>query len=213
MNVTAANIVNEIDHLNKNVFYNYIDPSNRNVIKIVRVERPEGPIYIKRGNFTAGANVKSAKEVSISANMIWRVANAVQENIPINIDRIVGASYNTRSVLESLLAYTQAFYITHPGRIENNISTSKIMKGHKHLIYRPSKPHKEGILEIFETDKVISEIPTQLAIYESLAITPQYASENAPLYDSEIERRHTQIQIALYFNWTTIRVSNMDSSK
>jgi type II restriction enzyme len=198
MNITAANIVNEIDHLNKNVFYNYIDPSNRNVIKIVRVERPEGPIFIKRGNFTAGANINSAKEVSISANMIWRIANAIQEDIPINIDRIVGASYNTRSVLESLLAYTQSFYITYPGRIENNISTCKIKLGHKHLIWLPSKPHKEGILKIFETTKVISEIPSQLAIYESLAITPQYVSDNTPSYNIEIERRHTQIQIALY---------------
>jgi type II restriction enzyme len=197
MNITAANIVNEIDHLNKNVFYNYIDPSNRGVIKIVRVERPEGPIYIKRGNFTAGGNVKNAKEVSISANMIWRVANAIQEDVPINIDRIVGASYNTRSVLESLLAYTQAFYITYPGRIENNVSTSKIKTGHKHLIWFPNSPHKEGVLKIFETTKVISEIPSQLAIYESLAITPQSVSDVTP-YNIEIDRRHTQIQIALY---------------
>jgi len=114
MNITASNIINEIDRLNKNVFYNYIDPANRGVIKIVRVERPEGPIYIKRGNFLSGGNVSNAKEVSISVNMIWRVANAIQEDIPINIDRIVGASYNTRSVLESLLAHTPAFYITYP---------------------------------------------------------------------------------------------------
>jgi len=199
MNITAANIVNEIDHLNKNVFYNYIDPKNRDVIKIVRVERPEGPIFIKRGNFLAGENVNDAKEVSISANMIWRVANAIQEDMPINIDRILAASYNTRSVLESLLAHTSAFYITFPGRIESNISSSKIKTGHKHLIWRPKNPHKEGKLENFETSKVISEIPSQQAIYEALTITPQFTGENNPVYDIEIERRHTQIQIALYF--------------
>jgi type II restriction enzyme len=198
MNITAANIVNEIDHLNKNVFYNYIDPKNRGVIKIVRVERPEGPIFIKRGNFLAGKNVKDANEVSISANMIWRVANAIQEDIPINIDRILGASYNTRSVLESLLAYTSAFYITYPGRIESNISSSEIKKGHKHLIWRPNAPHKEGKLKEFKTEKVISEIPSQLAIYEALTITPQFVGGTNPVYDIEIERRHTQIQIALY---------------
>jgi type II restriction enzyme len=198
MNITAANIVNEIDHLNKSVFYNYINRKNRGVIKIVRVERPEGPIFIKRGNFLAGKNEKDAKEVSISANMIWRVANAIQEDIPINIDRIVAASYNTRSVLESLLAYTPAFYITYPGRIENNISSSKIKPGHKHLIWRPNDIHEEGKLKEFETSKVISEIPSQLAIYEALTITPQSADKGNRVYNIETERRHTQIQIALY---------------
>jgi type II restriction enzyme len=198
VNITAANIVNEIDRLNKNVFYNYIDSTNQGVIKIVRIERPEGPIYIKRGNFLSGANVNTAREVSISANMIWRVANAIQEDIPINIDRILGASYNTRSVFESLLAHTPAFYITYPGRIENNISTSKIKTGHKHLIWLPTNPHKIGELNTLETTKVISEIPSQLAIYESLAITPEFVGENVTPYDIETERRHTQIQIALF---------------
>jgi type II restriction enzyme len=198
MIITAANIVNEIDHLSKNVFYNYIDTSNRNVIKIVRIERPEGPIYVKRGKFAIGANLSGTKTISISANMIWRVANAIQEDVPMNIDRIVGASYNTRSVLESLLAYTPPFYVTYPGRIENNVSTSKIKAGHKHLIWLPSTPHKEGVLETIETTKVISEIPSQLAIYESLAITKINPDENRRSIDIEIERRHAQIQIALY---------------
>jgi type II restriction enzyme len=198
MIITAANIISEIDHLNKNVYYNYIDHSNRNVIKIVRIERPEGPIYIRRGKFTAGANVNTAREISISANMIWRVANAIQEDIPVNIDRIVGASYNTRSVLESLLAYTPAFYLTYPGRIENNVSTSKIKAGHKHLIWMPTNPHKEGVLKEFVTTKVISEIPSQLAIYESLAITQASPNENGKSINIEVERRHTQIQIALF---------------
>jgi len=198
MNVTAANIVSEIDHLNKNVFYNYIDDANRGVIKIIHVQRPEGPIYIKRGNFLSGENVNDARKVSISSNMIWRIANAIQEDVPINIDRIVGASYNTRSVIESLLAHTPSFYITYPGRIESNISSSKIKEGHKHLLWRPANPHKEGVLTKFATEKVISEIPSQLAIYESLAITPQFVGENTPVYDIETDRRHTQIQIALY---------------
>jgi type II restriction enzyme len=198
MIITAANIVNEIDHLDKNVYYNYIDHSNRNVIKIVRIERPEGPVYIKRGRFTSGASVNTAREIPISANMIWRVANAIQEDVPVNIDRIVGASYNTRSVLESLLAYTPPFFITYPGRIENNVSTSKIRPGHKHLIWLPENPHKEGVLKTFETAKVISEIPSQLAVYESLAITQVSPNENRKPIDIEIERRHTQIQIALY---------------
>lgn len=193
MIMTASNLVNEIDHLNKDIFYNYIESSNRSLIKIVRIQKPEGPIFIKRGKLTK-SNVDKAKEVSISANMIWRVANAIQENVPLNIDRIVGASYNTRSVLESLLAYTPSFYTTYPGRIENSYSSSKIKKGHKHLIYRPDDKHKEGIIKEYKTDIVISEVPSQLAIYESLSVT----ENNGNVIDIEIERRHAQIQVALF---------------
>ena len=49
--------------------------------------------------------------------MIWRVANAISEGEPINFDRVLGGSYNTRSVLESLLASTPEFYYCYPGRI------------------------------------------------------------------------------------------------
>jgi len=195
MSYTAANLIREIDQLDKNILYNYIDRKNRNLIKIVRINHPEGPIFIKRGT---REKINNAREVSISPNMIWRVANALQEDVPLNIDRIVGASYNTRSVLESLLAYTKEFYITYPGRIEYNTSNSKIEKGHKHLLWLPSNPHKKGVLEEIKSTKIISEIPSQLAIYESLAITPQFVSDNTTPYNIEIDRRHTQIQIALY---------------
>jgi type II restriction enzyme len=198
MIITAAYLVNAIDWLKKNVYYNYIDSSNRNVIQIVRVERPEGPVYIKRFNPSSRKNAKNIREISISSNMIWRVANAIQEDVPLNIDRIVGASYNTRSVLESLLAYTPQFHITYPGRIESNVSSSEIKKGHKHLVWLPNTPHKEGVLNEIETQKVISEIPAQLAIYESLAITQNTADETRSAVDIDVERRHAQIQIALF---------------
>lgn len=198
MIITAANIVNEIDHLNKSVYYNYIDPANRGIIKIVRVERPEGPIYIKRGNPASGDNIESTREISISSGMIWRVANAIQEGVPINIDRIVGASYNTRSVLESLLAYTPSFHITYPGRIESTLSSSKVKDGHKHLIYTPLNTHRLGVLNIIDTKQIISEIPSQLAIYESLALTDNVPGSGSSQMDIEVERRHAQIQIALF---------------
>jgi type II restriction enzyme len=43
--------------------------------------------------------------------MLWRLANAIQEDAPINLDRVLGASYNSRSVIESLLAHTPQFYL------------------------------------------------------------------------------------------------------
>lgn len=151
MKVTAANIVYSISQLDKTKTYNYINPKNRGLIKIVRVDLPEGPIVIKRWNPTKNESPNNSKEESISSNLIWRVANAIQEDMPINIDRILGASYNTRSVLESLLAYTPEFHITYPGRIEIIDSSSEIKHGHKHVVWLPNQPHRAGILNEIKT--------------------------------------------------------------
>jgi type II restriction enzyme len=69
--------------------------------------------------------------------MIWRLANAIRQNQPINVDRILGASYNTRSVLEALIAHTPQFHFCYPGRIESVNSNEAVKKGHKHLISNP----------------------------------------------------------------------------
>ena len=79
--------------------------------------------------------------------MIWRVANAISEKVPLNIDRVVAGSYNTRSVLEALLAYTPQFYFCYPGRIEATASSSKVKAGHKHLMWMPDDPHEEGVYD------------------------------------------------------------------
>jgi len=197
MKITAANIVMEINHLDKNVFYNYINPRTKGLIKIQRIDLPEGPIIIKRFNVNKNESLNTAKEESISSNMIWRVANAIQEDVPINIDRIVGASYNTRSVLETLLAYTPYFHITLPGRIEVTANFSEIKRGHKHIIWLPNQPHPLGVTHTVDTERVISEIPTQDAIYESLIIPDDYSEVAENHLDIEIQRRHAQIQIAL----------------
>lgn len=104
--VTGYNLVSAINQLPRNHDYNYINPKTRGLIQIVRVELPVGPIIIKRCNPDKGESFAAANEVSISTEMIWRIANAFYEGQPINVDRVLGASYNTRSVLESLIAYT-----------------------------------------------------------------------------------------------------------
>lgn len=126
--------------------------------------------------------------------MIWRVANAIRENIPINFDRVLGASYNTRSALEALLAHTPEFYFCRPGRIEYIASSTKVKEGHKHLIWMPDKPHKQGLIEEINTGVVISEIPTAEAVYEALVL-PKKAPEQG--LDFEMARRHAMIQVAL----------------
>jgi type II restriction enzyme len=194
--VTASNIAYWIEQLDKKVNYNYINPTNRGYIRIMQVVLPEGPILIRRWDPSKGQTFGNSEDAPISSKMLWRVANAIQEDMPINIDRILGASYNTRSVLESLLAYTPLFHITHPGRIEVINSSTEIKRGHKHIVWLPDQPHTQGLLNTIETDRVISEIPSQQAVYESLVVPDNFGNHGEKL-NIEQSRRHAQIQIAL----------------
>lgn len=194
--LTASNIVSFINQLDKNRIYNYINPRTKGVIQITGVDLPEGPIRIKRWNPSKGETAASKSEESISSELIWRIANAFVPGQPINVDRVLGASYNTRSVIETLIAHTPQFYFAYPGRIENKDGISKVQHGHKHIMWVPDAPHKPGIIQKMETDIVISEIPHNDAFYESLVLPDSIPS---PDLNIDIQRRHAQIQIALYF--------------
>jgi hypothetical protein len=193
--VTGYNLVSYINQLPKNRDYNYINPTNRGLIRIIRVDLPEGPIVVKRWNPSKGETADSVREVSISTEMIWRVANAFFEGQPVNIDRLLGASYNTRSVLESLLANTPQFYFCYPGRIEDIAGHTNVEHGHKHILWVPSEPHENGVLLQKDTEVGISEIPTSAAVYDALTLPDTLDLQGM---DIEVARRHTQIQIALY---------------
>lgn len=165
------------------------------MVEIVHVTLPEGPIIIKRFNPQSGGTPSNAKKASISTQMIWRIANAFQPNQPINFDRVLGASYNTRSALETLMAHTTQFYYCYPGRIENgSTSKPKIQRGHKHLMWCPDKPHEIGKIVEAETEIVISEIPNVEVFYDSLVVPD---SLDISEFDIDVKRRHSQIQIAL----------------
>ncbi len=193
MQLTASNIIKSIDKLPRDQWFEYISKKTNTKVKIISITKPEGPITIARYDPAKGS-MSTATEVSISVQMIWRIANAFQLNIPINFDRVLGASYNTRSALETLMAHTPEFYWCTPGRIELANSTQEIKAGHKHLIWRTEAPHRNGVLEEFPTDMVISEIPSANAVYEALQI-PGVMTEG--IMDINVQRRHLQIQIAL----------------
>jgi type II restriction enzyme len=193
--LTAENLVSSIRQLPKNRDYNYINPSTKGLIRAIFFVSPEGPIGIKRWNPSKGGDFGSAKVESISSEMIWRVANSISENIPINIDRILGASYNTRSVFESLLAHTPQFYYCYPGRIQDIAGYTKIEHGHKHLLWLPSEPHQNGVLVEKQTSVAISEIPVASVAYDHLQLPDTLVMGDM---DIDAVRRHTQIQIALY---------------
>ncbi|MFC5452186.1 restriction endonuclease [Paenibacillus aestuarii] len=193
MRLTADDIVRAIGKLPKDITYYYVNSDNPGHIQIVDVVLPEGPIYIKRWNPIEGGNYQSAATETISSQLIWRIANAFMPGHPINFDRVLGGSYNTRSVLEALLAHTPYFYYCRPGRIEVISNNSKIKKGHKHLMWLPEQPHEMGRMVQAETEMVISEIPTEV-VYDALVVPAEaHASDMSEM----ARRRHSQIQIAL----------------
>ncbi len=191
--ITASNIVSAIDKLPRNRSYDYPNPRNKKKIEIVRVERPEGPIFINRYDPSKGEGPKDGKQQSLSPQMIWRIANAISENKPINFDRVLGGSYNTRSALEALMLHTPEFYLCKPGRIEIMNSTSDVKAGHKHILWTPNDPHEMGLIKEKDTEVVISEISTE-AVYEALELPSTRPDAEI---DIGIARRHAQIQVAL----------------
>ena len=193
--LTASNLVASINQLNKNTAYNYVNPSTKGLIKIIGIDLPEGPIRIKRWDPSKREAEVDKNIETISKEMIWRVANALSPNQPINLDRVLGGSYNTRSVLESLIAHTPEFYYCYPGRIENKGIHTAIKHGHKHLMWMPEVPHENGVLLKAETEIVISEMPALDVFYDALVLP----CETTPKLDINLQRRHAQIQIALYF--------------
>ena len=194
---TAYNLVRAISALPKDLNYNYINAKTRGLICIDNVGLPAGPIQIRRWNPSKGESANNAKVESISSEMIWRVANAISAGEPVNLDRILGASYNTRSVLETLMALTPEFYYCYPGRIKDIDGQSSIVHGHKHIIWLPDEPHQQGVLvEKKVPNMAISEIPLQTVMYDNLIIPENMLQGNE--LDIDVLRRHTQIQIALY---------------
>jgi type II restriction enzyme len=189
--ITVANLIKSIDFLPKGQYYDYLSTAKTRV-KVVSVEKPEGPIKISR--YSSAKGELSGKIETISPAMLWRVANAIKPGIPINFDRVLGASYNTRSALESLLAHSPEFYYCYPGRVESSSGKPKISKGHKHLLWLPERPHKNGVSFLEKTEFVVSEIPSVSAVYEALVLPEK---QDVGL-DIEMQRRHAQIQIALF---------------
>lgn len=193
MRVTASNLVSAISRLPRDREFNYINERNSGRIVIEAIQQPEGPVSIRRYDPAKGQTPENSKVESISSQMLWRLANSLTNGKPVHIDRVFGGSYNTRSVLESLLAHTPQFYWCRPKRIEVINKNAKAKDGHKHLIYLPNEPHENAILAFKEVDIQISEITVD-AVYEGLKLETLPPNTEMTIEQS---RRHAQIQIAL----------------
>ena len=196
MNFSQENLVKGINGLRKGEFFEYPTPQTKTRVSVETVTLPHGPVIIKRYDPTKGGTPMNAKRDSISSSMLLRVANAVNEGELLNVDRVLGASYNMRSALEALMARMPEFHLCYPGRLEQaHLSSANVKRGHKHLIFLPNEPHMSGEISIRDVDVVVSEIPSSSHVYESIQINPKFMRD----MDLEEHRRHIQIQVALVF--------------
>jgi hypothetical protein len=194
MRLTAQNLVRLIGGLPREVMYQYVNSTNRAVVVIQSVQEPEGPILFKRFNPTKGETLQEAAVQSISTEMIWRMANSILPGRPVNVDRVFGGSYNSRSVIEALLAHTSVFYMCRPDRISQNGSLTEVKRGHKHLLYLPEKPRVDRKITWEPIDIQVSEVAIPDVAYQGIdfgAVPPNREM------NIEQQRRHAQIQVAL----------------
>ena len=194
MRLTAENLVRAISSLPRDREYQYVHTGTKGRIVINRVQQPEGPVEIRRYDPSKGQRLVDQKIESISSQMLWRLANAIVPGRPINVDRVFGGSYNTRSVLEALLAHTSQIYSCRPGRVEQLNTSKRVRPGHKHLIYLPDEPHDNASLGFKDVSMQISEMTVDV-VYEGGVELEAKPPEDG--MDIEQQRRHAQIQIAL----------------
>lgn len=197
--LSCENLVDAIAALPKSSTYNYINKATHTALKIDNVEKPYGPITIRRWDPSKGETLAGASSQTISKEMLFRVANAVTEGMPINIDRVLGASYNTRSALETLICHVPQFYYCYPGRIENKNGVMKIKAGHKHIIWLPSEPHTVGELVEKKLEHLeINEIPTKNVVYNALELPAHVVPDSVAGLDPQTARMHLLMQMAIY---------------
>jgi type II restriction enzyme len=113
-------------------------------------------------------------------------------NYPLHIDRLFSAGGNTRSALETLLAYTPHFFICHPERVD--AYSGEILRNLKHIMWCPDETHPLGQIVEKEYKQVITEV--ELGIdFDQITIGNFRPSDEFD--DIEVKRTHTQMQIAL----------------
>ncbi|HCE3407390.1 TPA: hypothetical protein NG605_004316 [Vibrio parahaemolyticus] len=190
---TASNLIKAIKGLDKNVIYDYPTKTTKSRLKIVDVIEPEGPIIVARSTPAKHNTPAKVEEARISTDMVQRFANAITANKPVNVDRVFGASYNTRSALETLLLHTEYFYLCYPGRVQTQGQTTQVKKGHKHIVYCPDEPHKIGGIYHKELQNMyIIEADREIQLDALVSDKPSLSGAEA-----EIQREHERMQVLL----------------
>ncbi len=186
----TADVINAIAKLDLTKSYDYFKKKTK--IKILEIIKPEGPIKFIRWNNSSGEN--SGSTGSISTNQLGTVASVFSNkpDYPIHMDRLFSAGGNSRSALETLLAYTKNFYLCYPQR--TNPYTGQIENKQKHIMWCPNENHRIGEINVKEYQQVISEIELDVN-FGNIVVTQSMLGDEFDSIDAK--KTHTQMQVAL----------------
>lgn len=187
--ITAADLVNEIAQLPIQNTYAYV--SGRARLKIVEIEKPEGPIRFvnvdSNGNATSELRNVTTGQLALLASVC-----SSRPNYPLHIDRVLSAGGNTRSSLETLLVHTPHFFVCHPQRVD--AYSGETVANLKHIMWCPNETHPIGEIAVKEFREVITEIELGL----DFGRIDDASLNRTDEFDSiEVQRTHAQMQIAL----------------
>ena len=133
--MTINDLYSQINQLSRSTEYAFRNNANQNTFKY------EG---------RCGKNLrflriqpKGKSSVTVTERNLQKIVNKVRPYVPFQIDVIVGASGNWRSLFESALAYTPQFYMC-------------MVNAQRHLIWAPEHPHQIG--KLTEVDDVLLKV-------------------------------------------------------
>lgn len=161
-------------------------------LRIVKIIKPEGPITIKR--WYSNKQESTATQASISTHQLDTVASVFSRkpNYPIHFDRLFSAGGNSRSALETLLAYTPQFFICYPQK--TNPYTGETSNKLKHIMWCPDDSHPLGVIRTKDYKLFISEVELGVDLGEVQVASSMLGDE----FDSiDAKKTHAQMQVAL----------------
>jgi len=186
--LTASDLIDQIAKLDRTWVYEYVSGASR--LKIDEIQRPVGPVRFS--NYDDNGVVIRTGSVTRQqlAKMAYICAN--KPNYPLHIDRIFSAGGNSRSALETVLAYTPHFFICYPQRVD--VYSGEIITNLKHIMWCPDEAHTLGVIARKEFTDIIAEIELGTS-YGQIELSPSALSDE---FDTiEAKRTHVQMQIAL----------------
>lgn len=114
--MTYSEFIEQIGKLETNINYPYVPSTTSKEHKSYKlISVSEDTIIVKRDD----------DEIKVSIQQIKEILANLKKDTPLDIERLLGASGNTRSIIESLLCLTPTIFYTKVNRRKNIYDSSK----------------------------------------------------------------------------------------
>lgn len=134
--MTYTEFIKIINELEKNKEYPYVQSSTSSEQKFYKLlSVSEESIVVER----------DGNELKVSIQQIKQILNNLKKDEPLDIERLLGGSGNTRSIIESLLCLTPTIFYTKLNR-------------RKHIFDSSSERHMLGVLKEYTAEFTIEKL-------------------------------------------------------